>query len=208
MLPPLKTAIVGAGPAGLTLGILLHKRNIPYTIYELRSKITDEELAQPVGSLDLHEETGLAALRECGLLEKFDSLQGDTTEAQVIADKQGNIIYNDEGSGTRPEIARHKLTKLLLDHLPPSSIKWNHKLFSASSQISKGRPRVELDFGSNGKHIFDLVVGSDGECYCDPPVWSRTLTSSQVLGLVYAPCFQMSNLSIPTRISRTSTSEI
>jgi len=160
MFPPLNIAIVGAGPAGLTLGLLLHKKGIQFTIFELRPKITDEELAQPVGSLDLHEETGLAALKECGLLEEFESFQGDTTEAQVIADKHGNIIYHDEGSGTRPEIARHKLTKLLLDHLPESTIKWNHKLLSATSTTTSGYQEVELDFGQKGKHTFDFVVGA------------------------------------------------
>jgi len=160
MSSPLKIAIVGGGPAGLTLGLLLHKKGIDFTIFELRSRITDEELAQPVGSLDLHEETGLAALKECGLLEEFESFQGDTTEAQVIADKHGNIIYSDEGSGTRPEIARHKLTRLLLDHLPPSSIKWNHKLLIAASKTEAGQNGVELDFGQNGKLTFDLVVGA------------------------------------------------
>ena len=62
-----RIAIVGGGPSGLALGQLLHQRGIRATIYELRAKSTPEELAEPSGVLDLHEESGLAAMRECGL---------------------------------------------------------------------------------------------------------------------------------------------
>nr|KAK5436967.1 hypothetical protein LTR18_009332 [Exophiala xenobiotica] len=163
-----RIAIVGAGPAGLTVGILLHKHNIPFTIFELRSKPTDEDLAKPVGMLDLHEESGLAALKECGLLDKFRSHTTVCTEFQIIANKEGHIIHTDEGGhDTRPEISRNSLTKLLLDQLPAETIKWEHKLTSARHlPTTSGMGKVELDFGANGKHTFDLVVGSDG-------TWSR-----------------------------------
>lgn len=162
---PLRIAIVGGGPAGLTLGVLLHKRGIPFTIFELRQKPTDEELSKPSGSLDLHDATGIAALRECGLYDEFALLTGDCSESQVIAHKNGKVIYKDEGEhSNRPEISRHKLSNLLLSHLPASAIKWEHKLLSAQS--SPPHPEVELDFGENGKHTFDLVVGADG-------AWSR-----------------------------------
>ena len=61
-----RIAIIGGGPAGLTLGLLLFKSGIPFNILELRQKPTKEELAKPSGMLDLHEESGIAAIRECG----------------------------------------------------------------------------------------------------------------------------------------------
>lgn len=162
--PQFRIAIVGAGPAGLTLGVLLHKRGIPCTVFELRQAFTDEELAKPAGSLDLHEESGLAALREAGLYEEFTTLIDDCTEAQRIANLHGQVIYaeGDDQDGERPEISRHKLIKLLLSHLPPSSFKWGHKLLSARHINSAGDPEVELDFGDKGTHTFDLVIGADG----------------------------------------------
>jgi 2-polyprenyl-6-methoxyphenol hydroxylase-like FAD-dependent oxidoreductase len=165
---PLRIAIVGGGPAGLTLGALLHKRGISFTIFELRHKPTDEELTRPSGSLDLHEGTGLAALKEAGLLDEFTSLTGDCSEADVIAHKNGQILYKDEGENSnRPEISRHKLNHLLQSHVPASAIKWEHKLISAERSTStSGLPEVQLDFGENGKHTFDLVIGADG-------AWSR-----------------------------------
>lgn len=158
-----RIAIIGAGPAGLTLGVLLHNRGIPFEIFELRQKPTEEELAKPSGSLDLHDESGLAAINECGLHEQFLSLIGECSEDLIIADKDGNTVYSDHGEGAnRPEISRHALTKLLLSSIPPQAINWGHGLVSvAKSTTAKYHP-VVLDFGPNGKHDFDLVVGADG----------------------------------------------
>ena len=165
--PQLKIAIIGGGPAGLTLGLLLRKRGIPFTIFELRQRPTDEDLAKPAGSLDLHEESGLAAIRECDLFDEFLSLIGDCTEAAKISDKDGNIIYTDEGElSNRPEISRHKILKLLLSHLSASTIKWRHRLICAKSSTASCHTEIELDFGENGKQTLDLVIGADG-------AWSR-----------------------------------
>ncbi|KAL4747448.1 hypothetical protein BDW72DRAFT_209637 [Aspergillus terricola var. indicus] len=154
---PPKIAISGGGPAGLTLGLLLHKNHIPFTIYELRQKPTKADLAKPSGMLDLHEESGLAALRECGLYDTFLTLTGECSQAQRVADKDGNIIYADDGGlSQRPEISRHALTNLLTEHLPPGSIKYGHKLLSVSASTK------ELDFGPHGKQPFDLLIGADG----------------------------------------------
>lgn len=158
-----RIAIIGGGPTGLTLGLLLHRRGIPFTIFELRQKPTDEEFARPSGMLDLHEESGLAAIRECGLFDHFLQLIGECTEAQKISDKDGNILYTDEGEQSeRPEISRHALTKLLSFHLPAECIKWGHKLLSASRCSTSSGTETVLDFGPHGKQTFDLVIGADG----------------------------------------------
>ncbi|CEJ79870.1 hypothetical protein VHEMI00085 [[Torrubiella] hemipterigena] len=153
-------AIVGAGPAGLLAGVILQKHNVPFTVYELRSKPTDEEFAQPSGMLDLHEESGLAALAACDLTEVFHTFTGECAEDQKIADKNGKILYQDEGNvSNRPEISRHNLTKMLLDTVSaPTTIHWNHKLVS----VTETPNGTELDFGENGKHTYDLVIGADG----------------------------------------------
>ncbi|KAL3449313.1 hypothetical protein BJX65DRAFT_47800 [Aspergillus insuetus] len=162
-----RIAIIGGGPAGLTLGLMLHKRNIPFLIFEGRQEPTDAELAKPSGMLDLHEESGLAAIRECGLYSRFLQLTGGCSEAQRVSDKDGNILHTDEGElSERPEISRHALTNLLATSLPPHTIKWGHKLLSATSSTTPNGTEVELDFGHHGKLPFDLVIGADG-------AWSR-----------------------------------
>ncbi|POR33261.1 Tetracycline resistance protein from transposon [Tolypocladium paradoxum] len=158
-----RTAIIGGSPARLTVSLLLHRRSIPFTIFELRQKPTDEELAKPWGMLDLHEESGLAAIRECGLYDQFLQLTGEYAETQKVSDKDGNILYMDEGEmSQRPEISRHALTKLLSSHLPAETIKWGHKLPSAASSATPSGTETELDFGPHGKPALDLVVGADG----------------------------------------------
>ena len=158
-----RIAIVGGGPGGLTAGLLLHRRGILFTIFELRQKPTDEDLAKPSGMLDLHNESGIAALKECGLFDDFLKLTGECTEAQKVLDKDGNILYKDEGEDSeRPEISRHALSNLLISHIPADHIKWGHKLLSATSSTTSGQTEIELDFGPNGKPIFDLVIGADG----------------------------------------------
>ncbi|KAJ6108149.1 hypothetical protein N7523_009472 [Penicillium sp. IBT 18751x] len=163
MSAPPRIAIVGGGPGGLTVGLLLHQSGIKSTIYELRQKLTDQELAKPSGMLDLHDESGLAALRECGLYDQFLQLTGECSEAQKVSDKDGNIIHEDDGElSERPEISRHSLMKLLSSHVPAENIKYGHKLLSATSITTPNGTETQLDFGPNGKERFDLVIGADG----------------------------------------------
>ncbi len=117
--------------------------------------------------LDLHSESGIAAIRECGLHDEFELLTGECAEAQKMLDMDGTVLHTDEGEmSNRPEISRHALSKLLSSHLPADSIKWGHKLVSAA--FSTGSPSTcELDFGpDHGRQVFDLVIGADG-------AWSR-----------------------------------
>ncbi|KAI9147237.1 Monooxygenase asqM [Paramyrothecium foliicola] len=156
-----RIAIVGGGPAGLTLGLLLHKKNIPFTLYELRQKPAAEDLSRPSGMLDLHEDTGLAVIKACGLHKKFLPLTGECTENFIVAERNGKILFTSEGENTRPEISRNNLTKLLLGNLPAENVKWGRKLFSAS-QTTNAQHETVLNFGAHGKHTYDLVVGADG----------------------------------------------
>jgi len=167
-----RIAIIGAGPAGLTLGVLLHKQNIPFTIYELRQKPTEAELAKPSGMLDLHEESGLAAIRACGLFDEFLPLSTECAESMIIRDKNGTATYTDDGNlEYRPEISRHALTSLLLSRVPEGRIRWGSKLLSAATNADT---TVTLNF-DGFQTVTDLVIGADG-------AWSRIrplVTSTQ-----------------------------
>ena len=165
-----RIAIIGAGPGGLTLGRLLHQKGITASIYELRSRPTTEELDQPCGMLDLHEESGLLALREGNLYDQFLPLTGECTEEDKVFDYTGKVLHHDSGEnpeGARPEISRHALMNLLMSSLPSEMIHWNHKVLDVSrSTTALGNTEVTIDFGVHPAQKFDLVIGADG-------AWSR-----------------------------------
>ncbi|MCJ1232625.1 hypothetical protein MMC14_000578 [Varicellaria rhodocarpa] len=167
-----RIAIVGGGPSGLALGQLLHQLGIRATIYELRAKSTQEELAKPSGVLDLHEESGLATIRECGLWDGFQAAVGDCSESMRVLNSDGAVLHTDEGElQSRPEIARNALTKLLIQNIPSDSIKWNHKITTVRSNrnTTTGATEITLDLGANNTAIHDFVIGADG-------AWSRIRT--------------------------------
>lgn len=156
-------AIIGGGPAGLTLAHLLHQRSIPSTVFELRASAPDP--SRPSGMLDLHDESGLAALRACGLFDRFLPLSAECAQSMVIADAQGNLTHEDDGSAEyRPEVARHALKCLLLGGLPHETVRWGWKLRGAAVEAGG---KIALDFGDeHGKVTCDFAVGADG-------AWSR-----------------------------------
>lgn len=164
-----RIAIVGGGPSGLALGLLLQQRGISPTIYELRTKPTAEELARPSGMLDLHEESGLRVMRECGLWDDFQAAVGDCSEACRVLNPQGTVLHTDQGElASRPEIPRNALTNLLIRNVSSDLVKWNHKIAAVRHvhNATTGATESTLDFGANGSATYDFVVGADG-------AWSR-----------------------------------
>lgn len=163
-----KIAIAGGGPAALTLGALLHQRNIPFQIIELRPKPTEAELDQPSGMLDLHTESGLAAIHACGLWEQFLPLTADCEESMLLADQDGTILHADDGGlESRPEISRHNITRLMLRIVPQEAIRWKTKIVSArrDEKGSTGKTTLDLQTGEGGEIVsetYDLVIGADG----------------------------------------------
>ncbi|PMD60427.1 FAD/NAD(P)-binding domain-containing protein [Hyaloscypha bicolor E] len=168
-----KIAIIGAGPAGLTLARLLHLQNIPFTIFESEASANARSQG---GTLDLRTATGLAAITACGLYDEFLKLARYDGEALKIMDKKGKVWFSAKGSGVdggkkkkkdaRPEIDRVVLRKLLLESVPGESIKWGRKLKRVSQESGSGDVRMVFE---DGEEVvgFDLVVGTDG-------CWSKT----------------------------------
>ncbi|PWV99771.1 2-polyprenyl-6-methoxyphenol hydroxylase-like FAD-dependent oxidoreductase [Paenibacillus cellulosilyticus] len=155
-----RIAIIGGGPGGLTLAMILQKNGIEAVIYERELHDTNRERG---GSLDIHEESGQVALKEAGLYERFQSLARYEGEDFRLFDKTGKL-YMDEAAegdahGARPEIDRGVLCGMLLEALNPNVIRYGYKLTEA---VPLGNGQHELRFENGFTDIVDLVVGADG----------------------------------------------
>ncbi|MEV7045590.1 NAD(P)/FAD-dependent oxidoreductase [Amycolatopsis sp. NPDC051061] len=149
-----RIAIVGGGLGGLTLARVLHTRGITSTVHELDASPTARDQG---GTLDLHEESGRRALAEAGLTGQFRAIAREEGEALRILDHDG-VVRFEEGAeasgGTRPEVDRGALKRILVESLPDDVVRWGTKV----TAVSAGRLTL-----STGEVVeADLVVGADG----------------------------------------------
>ncbi|MEK5397171.1 FAD-dependent oxidoreductase [Paenibacillus sp. FSL K6-2859] len=155
-----RIAIIGGGPGGLTLALILQRHGIAVTIYERELQDVN---AQRGGSLDIHEDSGQIALKEAGLLEQFQAIARYEGEDFRLFDKSGKIYMDEraeEGEqGGRPEIDRGTLSDLLLNALQPDTIRYGYKLTEA---VALEGGQHELHFDNCVKETVDLVIGADG----------------------------------------------
>ncbi|OCT13656.1 tetracycline resistance protein [Paenibacillus pectinilyticus] len=154
-----RIAIIGAGPGGLTLALILQRHGIQTVIYE---REPSRDSRQQGGSLDIHHDSGQIALAEAGLLEQFQKLARYEGEDFRLFDKTGKMYMDevaDMKEGGRPEIDRSTLRELLLNALNPTTIQWGFKLDHA---VARENGCHELHFDNGQVDTVDLVVGADG----------------------------------------------
>lgn len=159
-----KVAIIGGGPGGLTLAKLLQLKGVDVKVYE-RSR--DKSAVQQGATLDLHYESGLKALRECGLMEEFEKNYRPGADRLTITDQQAVVRFDEADGGgvqdlnseyARPEIDRGPLRDLLIESLQDETIIWN----ANCAELKKDGSGWELIF-KNGKVAHaDLVIAADG----------------------------------------------
>jgi 2-polyprenyl-6-methoxyphenol hydroxylase-like FAD-dependent oxidoreductase len=154
-----KIAIIGAGPGGLTLARLLQMDGFNVNVYE---RDTDENARPKGATLDLHEESGLAALREAGLMEAFMENYRPGADRTRIVDQRGNIVFEDNDTQNReafrPEIDRGPLQKILLDSLAQDTVIWN-------SHFEALKPNGDswfIEFKNGTSIEADIVIAADG----------------------------------------------
>ncbi|UHO36671.1 FAD-dependent monooxygenase [Chryseobacterium capnotolerans] len=157
-------AIIGDGPAGLTLARLLQLKNAHVKVYE---RDFNKEARVQGSPLDMHEDSGLAAIRKAGLLEEFKKTFRPGADKTLIMNEQAEILFSDhenkpeEDFGAehfRPEIDRGPLRNMLLESLQPDTVVWDSHFISMEPQ-NKG---WVLHFKNGTSAYADLVIASDG----------------------------------------------
>jgi 2-polyprenyl-6-methoxyphenol hydroxylase-like FAD-dependent oxidoreductase len=154
-----KIAIVGGGPGGLTLARLLQMGGADVAVYE---RDQSREARVQGSALDLHEDSGLAALDAGGLMEAFWANHRADLDRLRLTDEHGKILHDHPrtvpGASKRPEIERGPLRDLLLDSLRPETVHWDRRLEVAESAGEK----VKLQFAGGESVLADVAIGGDG----------------------------------------------
>jgi 2-polyprenyl-6-methoxyphenol hydroxylase-like FAD-dependent oxidoreductase len=159
-----KIAIVGGGPGGLTLARLLQVKGATVIVYE---RDAHKDVRVQGATLDLHQDSGLKAIREAGLLKAFkanyrpgaDNLRIVDQHARIAMDERGDtqdVAFDNEYF--RPEIDRGPLRKILLESLEPNTVVWDSHFKSMSPEGNGWK----LEFHNGSTTYADLVVAADG----------------------------------------------
>lgn len=159
-----KIAIVGGGPGGLTLARLLQIKGADVTVYE---RDVNREVRVQGATLDLHDDSGLQAIREAGLMDAFRANFRPGADKLRIMDQYATILVDQHAEadeltfgheGFRPEIDRGPLRNILLDSLQPDTVVWNSYLTS----LTPAGEAWTLQFQNGISAQADIVIAADG----------------------------------------------
>lgn len=159
-----KVAIIGAGPAGLVCARLLKIADIGIDVNIFERDATPTARVFRGGSLDLHGDSGLVAIKKAGLFEEAQKWLRWDGEEIFVADKNGTIVFhlkdppkNDLADYERPEIDRELLKELLLNGVGKENVHWGKVLQSVNTRDKTITFRDGTTAGP-----FDLTIGADG----------------------------------------------
>ncbi|KAG0306913.1 hypothetical protein BGZ97_000577 [Linnemannia gamsii] len=153
-----KVLIIGAGLGGLTLGMLLHKANIPFDIFERASEVKN------IGSAMMLTSTTAYLFQQCGIYDEFVSL-GKKVVATQVGNERRELEYIMKFGGASALfgyesyiIARPILYDLLHRQVPKERIHMGVKI-TETSQDDNG---VRIHCNNGAVYEGDILVGADG----------------------------------------------
>ncbi|ROW00995.1 hypothetical protein VSDG_02695 [Cytospora chrysosperma] len=159
--------IVGAGPSGLLLAVLLSKHGIPVTILEMSHQLDSQPRAAhygPPAMPDLQRAGILDILKKKGLTLNTMTWRRFEDWSR-IAGLDGAAISDVDGNDWRTmSYPLQDLDQLMLDHFVEKyngDVKWLHKVLEVGQDAEKAWVDVETPEG-NKRIEADYVVGCDG----------------------------------------------
>ncbi|KAF9584215.1 hypothetical protein BGW38_007208 [Lunasporangiospora selenospora] len=155
---PPNVLIVGAGLAGLMLGLLLEKAQIPYTILERARAI------KPLGSVMSLNVNILPALQQAQLMDdllkisfKNSGMQIYTEDLEQIADMTIDG-YREKIGYDYLVFSRPELYSLFLSRIPPEKIRMGKKILN----VVDTPDAVNVHCSDGSSYSGDILVGADG----------------------------------------------
>lgn len=162
-----KIIIVGAGPSGLLLALLLSKHGIPVTVVEMSHELDQQPRAAHYGPAATPD------LKRAGVLDKIKA-EGMTLDTMCwrrsddhgyIAGFNAEVISNVDGNDLRTVcLPLQDLDKLMLDLFVEKyngNILWKHKVVEVGQDEKKAWIDVETPDG-NKRLEADYIIGCDG----------------------------------------------
>ncbi|MDQ1165409.1 NAD(P)/FAD-dependent oxidoreductase [Flavobacterium sp. SORGH_AS_0622] len=170
-----QTAIIGGGMGGLLLARLLQMKNVDVKVYE---RDLNQEVRVQGSPLDLHQDSGLKAMKHANLLDEFyANIRPNASKARIL-DKDFQLHFDEHniqktaatqilGTGKnslqniskpRLEIDRSALRNVLLNSLQSETISWN----SQFSWMKRENDGWRLHFKNGMSNYADLVIAADG----------------------------------------------
>lgn len=151
-------AIIGAGPAGLTLAKLLQQQGAQVAVYEREPAQVWEARG---GSLELQQAAGFQAMEATGLIGQLNLVHRPESARLKMYDKYKALILEIPpvaDSGCDPEIDRKDLYRVLSGSLEPGTIHWEYQFKTLTVKDN----RYELQFDHKENVTADIVIGADG----------------------------------------------
>ena len=155
--------VVGAGPSGLILALLLTRRGIPVHVVDLANKLDEQPRATHYGPPAIYE------LRRAGVLDDVRQ-QGFIPKTVCWRKLDGTFLAGLDGSCMDGDPDRmvclplNQLGKILYTHLsnePLATISWDHKVVSIGQNNDKAWIDVDTPQGRKTLEA-SYIIGCDG----------------------------------------------
>ena len=155
--------IVGAGPSGLLLGLMLAKRGIPVQLIDKSNKLDEQPRATHYGPPAMYE------LRRAGVVDDL-SAQGFQPDVVCWRKLDGTYLagLNLKLMANDPDrmvcLPLNRLGKILMDHIgrqPTATVSWGHEVKSLGQDENKAWVNVQTPEGEKRLEA-EYIIGCDG----------------------------------------------